>query len=207
MDIVDETLYNELINVFSGCRTTQDALYFFKLMTLINPECFLLAKQIMLGKKYDYSIINFETIENILSNSAKYKYNDDINYNITKDEIQLSALHRILINKPNKTPSLQLEYIKKECPHCKFVTSALASTTHIVCGYIDKKTGFDSKGCKKDWCFKCEKKLCKQWIDDSLCVESNKIHDFECCKKHAEANNIKYETNYCQCVSPFVNRK
>ena len=59
------------------------------------------------------------------------------------------------------------------------------------------KNGYDLKGCGRDWCFKCEKILCKLWEQDSLFLEMNRYHTKDCCKKHSIKNNKNYEKDYC----------
>lgn len=96
--------------------------------------------------------------------------------------------------------------IEKQCPHCKHICSAIATATHIVCGYSDSHTGYDWEGCSKDWCFQCGKILCKSWDIHQLFQKENCIHDNLCCKKHAKEHKKNYPNDYCQCTNEFVRR-
>jgi hypothetical protein len=89
--------------------------------------------------------------------------------------------------------------ITKNCPHCGNSCSGTIDTTYIICDYNDPINGFQWNGCGKDWCFYCEKKLCKQWGNDELYNEENRKHTKECCKKMAKKNEEDYEEQYCQC--------
>ena len=77
------------------------------------------------------------------------------------------------------------------CPHCNNKNYGSIGSPYMICGYTPR--GFDWKGCGKDWCFRCEKLLCKKWEINSLHFELNRIHTDECCSKHAnEMGNVYY---------------
>jgi len=97
----------------------------------------------------------------------------------------------------------QKEILVKCCPHCQKMTKANKDTTYVVCGYTDK--GYDWEGCQKDWCFRCGKKLCKNWYADDLCSEQNRYHNRRCCKLQAYKNHESYAQNYCDCDKMHVN--
>ena len=90
-------------------------------------------------------------------------------------------------------------YLSKNCPHCSNNCKGSIDTTYIICDYDDPLVGFKWNGCGKDWCFFCGKKLCKQWNEDKLYNDENRIHNKECCKKMAKKNGENYEEQYCQC--------
>lgn len=162
-----------------------------------------------------------ETIQN-----SKYSESKKIYENIktqTDDVAQLNTLKRIVqmkstnnmkknntpsIDSNTKDPDLDLDsdiiYKYKPCPHCSKRNMAKEGTQYIVCGYTTR--GYDSRGCRMDWCFKCGKKLCKQWDIDILYDENNRIHDNKCCKNFANKTNDTYPDNYCQCHYENVNR-
>jgi hypothetical protein len=86
----------------------------------------------------------------------------------------------------------------KKCPHCGHINENARESNYIVCGYgFD---GFDWKGCGKDWCFRCEKKLCKKWDTDALYVMSNRKHNYYCCKSYCDKNNDDLN-EYYKCIT------
>lgn len=125
----------------------------------------------------------------------------------TNDKAQLNSIIRIIKRKPQKLINQNVENSViqlKNCPHCNKKNIAFSNIYYIVCGFTDK--GFDWKGCGKDWCFKCEKKLCKSWNYDMLFDIVNRKHDGKCCKLYASKIGDKYPDNYCHCNNEFVNR-
>ena len=85
----------------------------------------------------------------------------------------------------NKNKKIKQNEIIKNCPHCLIPYIGHDGLTHVICGYHNQHQGFDWKGCTKDWCFSCGKKLCKSWNENKLYLEINRFHDSECCKKYA----------------------
>ena len=93
--------------------------------------------------------------------------------------------------------------IIKSCPHCKKKFVGSNKTNYVICGY--NYNGYDWKGCGRDWCFKCCKKLCKSWNHDLLYILYNRFHDHQCCKKYALYHQESYD-QYCVCVNLNVCR-
>jgi hypothetical protein len=128
-----------------------------------------------------------------------FKILDDCS-NDTNDNTIINCIKNIMSNKSyKKRKNKNNNYISKHCPHCNHLVSVPNNTNYVICGYHDHNTGYDHKGCGKDWCFNCGKKLCKNWMEHNLCLESNRIHNDECCKLQAEKMNENYKENYCQC--------
>lgn len=128
------------------------------------------------------------------------------NINQTKDKAQLLAFKRIL-NIKNINPIITNSsntLIKKNCPHCNNVVQSNYDTEYIICGY--NESGYDWKGCGNDWCFKCNKKLCKNWFANELFNTVNRNHNNKCCYKHSIKQNNNYLKNYCQCLNLHVLR-
>lgn len=221
--------YIEFKNILSGCRTILDAFYFGDLYIKRNPEMRGLVYSMINGKRYDDNTTDYKTISNMLISLDKCVYEDDANQllKLTSfkhfDKIQTRAFNRIINSKPGKPSkysnqtskiiTLQLvdknilpkdsikSTIIKKCPHCNHDCVAKHDDTYVICGYTDDKIGYDHIGCKKDWCFKCEKILCKSWDIDKLYVDKNRSHNEECCKKHAKEYNKNYIDDYCQCIT------
>jgi hypothetical protein len=127
---------------------------------------------------------------------------NDIEININ-DIAQLNTLKRIIKNKPFKQDNSAISE-NKSCPHCDKKTTMPHNNNYVICGYTQK--GFDWKGCGKDWCFSCEKKLCKSWHGNVLYNKLNRYHNSKCCKSFASHSNDDYLTNYCMCTNENVNR-
>lgn len=124
----------------------------------------------------------------------------------TMDPAQLNAFKRIVKSKSDDHPlNVTKNEHHKQCPHCGRVNHFINSVdSYIICGYSAR--GFDWKGCGHDWCFDCGKKLCKQWENNSLYVQSNRQHDTQCCTNHARSIGDNFLTNYCQCNNKNVSR-
>lgn len=123
------------------------------------------------------------------------------------DKIQLNTLKRLIKNKPVKSTTYDKDHLTikiQQCPHCKNKNIGYSNSFYVICGYSEK--GFDWKGCGKDWCFRCEKKLCKNWNFDLLFNKLNRYHDGKCCKSNAIRIGDKYPDDYCQCQNENVNR-
>lgn len=116
------------------------------------------------------------------------------------DPIQLNILNIIINTKSKKHNKVDHFVIKKkDCPHCGRSSYCKSNEQYVICGYTSNR-GFDWRGCGRDWCFKCGKKLCKHWSIDELFNKSNRIHDDKCCKSYANRHNDIYHDNYCSCV-------
>jgi hypothetical protein len=223
MDIIDEIKYNEFKHILLGCRNVTDASYFADAYIKKNPETKKLIIGMLNGKKYS-SCKDFRLMQKIMKecNTCEY-YEDAINiikeYFPSKDtnNIQYRTLLRIAetkkrlnINENQSKASLirknKIGLITKNCPHCERSYIGNNDTTYVICGYQDTQHGYDWKGCTKDWCFSCEKMLCKSWDDNKLFVEPNRIHNGECCKRHAQIHKKMYTEDYCQCDNKYVIR-
>ena len=171
------------------------------------------------GKRYD-SVLDFKTIKSIIETVNEYQCIDEsyeiieMYSNKTYDPIQKRTLIRITKNKLLKPYNYietnhkfnnniieDLNIITKQCPHCNHNCFSDINTMYIICGYTNSHTGYDWKGCGKDWCFKCGKILCKSWDINQLFLEMNRIHDTNCCKNHSKENNKQYPEDYCQCIN------
>lgn len=219
--MIDKYKYNEFMYILSGCKTLTDAYKFSELYTKSNPELKHIIYSIVNGRKYE-SILDFTTLKSIIQMINKCKYKEDIDiimYNINNlqyklNDIQLKTIERLSKNKKNKPfvnnllkPEIQylmnnkkIYNIIKSCPHCNHQCINKNNTHYMICGHSNNHTGYDWKGCRRDWCFICGKMLCKTWATDQLFVESNRYHDDKCCKNHAIENERDYEKEYCQCI-------
>lgn len=154
---------------------------------------------------YKISCIQMNEIIKILS---ELKYREDCEKYLNtipsykKDTAQTNIFSKILSTKPHDDSFIDLPQVEKACPHCGKINSAPLGTTYIVCGVdtcgLLPINNYDDN-CLNDWCFMCGKKLCKNWNSDNLFVKANRIHNGECCKKHAELKGFNYPADYCQC--------
>jgi hypothetical protein len=231
MNTICEHKYNQFKNILSGCRTIYDAYCFVDIYSKKNPEMKNILLSMVNGKRYE-NIVDFRTIKQILEDLSKIEYYEDaqiflkdLNLN---DKLQLNMLQYYSKNKKCKIIDItklinidnneintdniynisknDLPKIEKKCPHCSHTTNVPIDTNHIVCGFGIFQEGYDWNGCLNDWCFQCEKMLCKTWDKDSLMVPQNRIHNSECCKKHAIKNNKIYPVDYCMCNNWYVQR-
>jgi len=122
----------------------------------------------------------------------------------TDDIAQINAINRII--KINKWRNRNITNIRKKCPRCNYITIASNDTDYVICGYNEKKGYYDTKGCGFDWCFKCEKKLCKCWELNNLFDKYNRTHNSKCCKHYAKYVEDVYPDNFCMCRTSYVNR-
>ena len=188
-DSLDEVInYFEIANMETDNNTEK-----LLIKSLIVPDKYNLSMNIEKFKLY-MDIIDFiyykEDAEMILSD---IKNN---NHNVA----QIKTLKRMLKNKPLKNYNAFNDYKTiycKNCPHCGKKNTGNMNTTYVICGYSNK--GFDWKGCGHDWCFRCGKKLCKNWANNKLFNKFNRVHDGKCCKNYALAIKDIYEENFCQC--------
>jgi hypothetical protein len=214
MNIYDKNKYNEFNTILSGCNTILDAHYFAEIYVKYNPEMRTLVHSMINGKRYGYALSFKSMMSGIqLINSFIYKDEADEATDLytkkTKDIIQLKTLKKISKNKIVRDDiniEKKNQKIQKNCPHCLHVSIYNNDKSYVICGYEDDHKGYDWKGCGKDWCFKCEKKLCKIWESDKLFLLLNRYHDESCCKTHACDNNENYLDNYCQCSNSNVTR-
>lgn len=195
--------YDMIRNIVSGCKTKMDAINMGTSLNLIGNKIFL---NIINSQQFDNDYADFKNFNTFLSECDKCKYAEDVNFLIFNhdkkfDDIQMKTLEYIISTKDHKNNQHFL--IEKKCPHCGHLTKRHYNANYVVCGYPNDN---DYDGCGMDWCFKCGKKLCKKWNDDMLYVESNQIHNSDCCKEYAEKNGLDYYTDFCKCVNRHVNR-
>lgn len=209
--------YTKYVNLFDSLRTVEDCYLFIKKLNIVDNDKKQLLLGIIDGKNNEISF-DFKTMENIIMRLNKYKWREDILENIpeimnkTNNLAQISTFTRIANMKDIKPVDIpERKIIKrdlletKKCPHCDHICKESILTEYVICGY--GVYGFDWNGCGKDWCFKCGKILCKSWEHDMLFIEENRIHDNQCCKKHAMATNKDYLDDYCHCSNNFVRRE
>jgi len=141
-----------------------------------------------------------------------YRIDDTIQLNTLyrikeiKDK-QLNKIKDICIDNNQDYNTVTYKKIFKFCPHCNKKVFAKTNTKYIICGYENENNnGFDWIGCGQDWCFQCNKKLCKSWDVDQLYNIHNRNHNIKCCKKHAIKTLDNYYENYCFCNNKHVNR-
>lgn len=201
----------EFQNILSGCKTLIDALYFTDIYSKsVDENNKNLMISIVYGMSFNNNYIDLNTMKEILNNISNISIENTDNFTINNnDNLQTRIFMRIsnLMNKKyNKIYTKKTKPIKKYCPHCnrKFISNS--NIDYVICGLEDEKNGFNWDGCGKDWCFKCEKKLCKSWSTNKLFLNINRVHDNECCKKYAKEYNQNYINEYCQCKNNYVNR-
>jgi hypothetical protein len=225
MDIIDENKYNEFKNILQGCKNINDAEYFADTYIKKNQETKKLVNCLLHGKKYSNNIKDFRTMQKIMEKCNECEYREDVmeiikeNFFLSKptNNIQYKTLLRIADSKKILTEtSYRYAFNKKEkvtpivknCPHpnCGRPYRGTDETSYVICGYENNNIGYDWYGCKRDWCFSCGKMLCKEWQKNQLNVDPNRLHDSECCKRHALDNKRTYITDYCQCENKYVKR-
>ena len=211
------SFYEQYRCIVAGSRTLNDALFYIKNLNISPTQKILLtsyANSLTYPKILDYSEF-FEAckdIDNIIYKDDAYEFVNQI-MRKTTDIAQIKCLARKANKKQDKPKYINIpeidqylkHYISKSCPHCGHLHRGSSSTNYVVCGY-GTKTGHDWDGCGHDWCFKCNKLLCKSWTNDQLFIPENRIHNHECCKKHADMKKKNYLEDYCQCHNEFVNR-
>jgi len=169
------------------------------LESLINDDTYNIKMDL------DKFIIYLNILDFIYYYDDAQKILEDILQQI-KNTAQVNTLKRIIKNKPIKQSNNDLTILlNKQCPHCDQKTYGNATCYYLICGYNIR--GFDWKGCGRDWCFICGKKLCKSWNINSLFNQINRYHNGKCCKKYATTNGFKYPDDFCMCQSnEFVDR-
>lgn len=200
--------YNRYKNLFSGLDTVTDINFFIdrcdkndeNIINSIIPYT-KQNNQVSLIDMYDiFDKIGKckyrQDIENIMCSFKKYE-NNLLQRTIINDLMDIHPLHVSSFQRqlPNKIPQ-----ITKQCPHCGRETTVDCDICYIVCGFDPHcKLQPDYDGCSNDWCFKCGKKLCRNWFTDNLFNDINRIHNDICCKNHASNNKFKYPEEYCMC--------
>jgi hypothetical protein len=219
MDIIDKNKYDEFSNILSGCRTIIDACCFAENYLKTNPGIRQLVYSMVYGKRYE-KVLDFQTMKTAINIIERIDNKDDAEETIdeyervTTDVVQIITLKRIakrkISNCANKNKnniqikSNKIKKLTKNCPHCGHNCLGDNDSEYVICGYSDPHVGYDWIGCGRDWCFKCNKMLCKKWKDDFLHILSNRIHNNDCCKKHANEFQKNYLNDYCQCNSLHI---
>ena len=170
----------------------------------VSPQYQYIMKSIIDGKIYNKSLdtITFYKILVFLNN---IQYRDECDkyvnviYQKTDDIIQKKIIDKIIDNKKfsNLNKKSITINITKNCPHCNKPYTKIHDSDYVICGFYDK--GYNPNGCGKDWCFKCEKILCKTWYKHQLFNYNNRHHNGICCKRHATIKHENYN-NYCNCI-------
>lgn len=207
--ITHKELYAQLKGIFDGCDTILDAIPFCNNYVNRYPAMKDFIYSYANSKRYN-DTIDIKTKQSILYDTyiadSKNKANDitlkALEHSV--DIIYKNTLERLSNSKTYKIPKKLTEHIvkiQKKCPHkkCGHIISMDKNTQYIICGYTDPIHGYDWNGCGRDWCFKCEKILCKSWEEHKLHIMMNRTHDIDCCKKHASRNSYRYPIDYCQC--------
>jgi len=192
-------------NILCGIKTTIDK---SNLKQMLNFNEFDSNNTNELNEEF-LDINNFlvilNDIDNCLYREDAIKIKSEINKKLNK--IQDFTINEIINNKPKKKINFYVKYlIIKKCPHCGVQCTGTCATNYTICGYNDEEFGYDQNCCGKDWCFKCGKKLCKEWNDNELFMFGNRNHNKTCCKLYAEANNMDYDNEFCMCNNEYVNR-
>jgi hypothetical protein len=196
----DITIYSKAIDAYNNFSSEASDNKEYKLIeSMLNENNY--RKKI--DDKQFYNLI-------ISANNTEHKEDLDIIVNEIKentdDLIQLDTITRLVNTRSLKYNNIKFQkrFIAKKCPHCDMSTDCSSDTYYIICGC--GKQGFDWKGCGYDWCFNCEKKLCKSWTQNHLFNTVNRHHDDKCCKKHALETDGDYFSDYCQCNTDNVKR-
>lgn len=211
-------LHRQFLNAIKGLDSEDDINYILNLFisNIKNEHDRQLLESAYNGVRRNSRHIGYirytEIINDLIKIPTKKGIIDELQKLNDKDivDYQRAVLMRILKSKSitDNNDSIDTEkssiVISKPCPHCGTVYSMPNKTTYVICGYTNG--AFDWKGCKRDWCFNCGKKLCKKWNRDRLFIHSNRFHTISCCKKYAL--KIGYEpADYCDCNYSMVNHK
>lgn len=209
--------YNKLKYNIIGSITKRDAYTLIERYNL-DQKCYNLMISVINSKKYD-TVLDYETMKKYIKDIVNVKYREEafdlLNKIIiqTSDIAQIKTLTRVAELKQPKPQFISIIDIKqrnkentiiKYCPHCGYKCMMPKNTIYVICGYGE--SGYDWEGCEKDWCFKCNKMLCKNWKQHELYLPTNRFHDSKCCKKHASLLGYKYPEDYCRCTNSFVSR-
>jgi hypothetical protein len=207
--------YNILSNIFNGATTYKDSIILLNKLDLPDNER-TLAQNIIQSKKFNNCIDSSSLLRYMIDiNNCNYREEATLKLNSilreTSDISQIKTLTRIVNTKPIRPIDFiknniynKKDLILKACPHCKKEYKLPKNVNYIICGHDDNH--YDWDGCGLDWCFTCNKLLCKNWEEDSLFHPANQIHDGKCCKNHAERTGNTYPDDYCQCSNKHINR-
>lgn len=204
-------VYAQLKQIFDGCDTILDALPFCNMYAEKFPHMKSMINSYTNGRTYRDNV-DIKTKQSMMNDVNLCDTRDNALNTISKilertnDEVYKKALERIALRKHHRGDhkihagnTSDINNVNKKCPHCSHVLNMPENTNYVICGYHNQNIGYDWNGCGKDWCFHCCKMLCKSWIPDLLNLKMNRVHDDECCSKHAIENGFKYPDNYCQC--------
>lgn len=215
MNYNNDDIFLQLKVILEGCDTILDALQHCNWYANKYPHLKNMIYSYTNGKIYRDNI-DIKTKQNTLNDIFMCDSRDDA-YNIiskmadrTNDDVFKKTLERIANKKHYKKIEQKIvnnvRYVSKSCPHCLHTITMPADTNYVICGYHNTQQGYDWNGCGCDWCFQCEKILCKSWELNDLHLHINRIHDDECCLKHSIENGYKYPDDYCQCNNMNVHR-
>lgn len=174
-----------------------DALYIYNIYkNKVSIEYKYVMKSMIASLNFSQSYC-FDEFIKIINHIKKHKITKKTFNKIiknTNDYVQIKCLKKVYKQVLNDTI-----IIEKECPHCGHLNKGTGNTNYIICGYTKK--GYDWEGCQRDWCFKCNKKLCKKWDVNELFLESNRIHN-TCCYRYAKKHNDNLDL-YCVCENKY----
>ena len=200
-------IYLELKAIFSGCDTIIDANNFSNIYINKYPYMKSMINSYMYGLNY-HDKIDMKIKQSIMDDINMCDNRDDALERVSKiinktnDDVFKKALERIANRKKHKKRERYTDHtnnITKSCPHCSHTISMPEDTQYVICGYHNSNHGYDWIGCGRDWCFQCNKMLCKRWEIDNLHLQLNRYHDKECCLNHSQKNGYSYPRDYCQC--------
>ena len=215
-------IYKQLKAIYDGCDTMTDAMLFCNKYVVKYPNLKSMIISYTNGRTYPDTVdiktkqTNIENLffSNTLANTTSIllQARDNSNDIIYKTTLERIACKKIYdpstenVNKHLKINHKNVVYVDKKCPHCSHTLNMSENTNYIICGYHSTISGYDWLGCGHDWCFSCEKKLCKRWEIDNLCLPANRFHDDECCLNHSMINDFNYMNDYCHCNNNNINR-
>jgi hypothetical protein len=199
MKIIDSVIYSKVLNA---------ELSIIQMNNLIKTLSEMKYKEICMKYIDDFKKNLLYKITNQYNETnSQYVYKTFIenkNNILSCRQLQNDIITKIISSKINDYTYIDLPKIDRECPHCGKNNKAKFGTEYIICGIdtlgiVPIQNGEDNGACHNDWCFKCGKKLCKNWYKHELFVENNRTHNDICCKMHSLENNFKYPDDYCQC--------
>src|SRR6185503_15685545 len=211
--VSNRDIYLQLKAIFDGCDTILDAIHFGNMYIKKYPHMKSMIQSYMKGRTYR-DTIDIRTKQSMMYDIHMCDNCDDALEGLSKlvdktnDDVYRKTLERLAHRKHyRKIKHKQIEQhhnVSKKCPHCSHVLTMPENTQYVICGYHNSIQGYDWDGCGRDWCFQCNKMLCKRWETDNLNVPINRSHDEECCSKHAHDNDYKYPEDYCQCNNNMI---
>lgn len=211
-------IYIQLRAILDGCDTVLDTIPFCNMYAEAYPHMKSMIFSYANGRIYNDNI-DIKTKQNILNDVMLCDTKEDavnlisIAMDRSTDDVYKRTMERLANRKHYKkidhTSNNTLVNVCKKCPHphCNHIANMPEDTQYIICGYTNPNHGYDWNGCGKDWCFQCEKMLCKSWEINQLHLAMNRTHNDECCAKHASVNGHRYPDDYCQCNNSHVHKK